>query len=297
MLKGIREEQAEGCVKDWADREVLEEEYGIDRYEAWYRDEYFENHFAISLEKLSLMLPPDFMENPKSYNGESGCLLEMCEDNKRDTILHTIENMVDYDTNIEIVTMDMACGYRSYIQECLPRATIVVDKFHVYQDFLTKVGTVKTKITEHIKSRINAMPEGPEKEHLNAIMKMAQANNYLFRFGEEKIAGDPSRLSKMANICEAFPEFNHLRLIRTGFERIYASADRASAEAVCDKWAKLIPPAGHKQITAWEEHFHVDAELFAELRPFRNTITRNWRNEIFNYFNVNCQFTNAVAKD
>lgn len=33
-----------------------------------YRDEYFENHFAISLEKLSLMLPPDFMENPKSYN-------------------------------------------------------------------------------------------------------------------------------------------------------------------------------------------------------------------------------------
>ena len=127
-------------------------------------------------------------------------------------------------------------------------------------------------------------------------MKMAQANNYLFKFGEGKIAEDSSRLSKMANICEAFPEFNHLRLIRTGFERIYASTDRASAEAVCDKWAKLIPPAGHKQITAWEEHFHVDAELFAELRPFRNTITRNWRNEIFNYFNVNCQFTNAVAE-
>lgn len=68
MLKGIREEQAEGCIKDWADRDALEEEYGIDRYEAWYRDEYFENHFVISLEKLSLMLPPDFIENPKSYN-------------------------------------------------------------------------------------------------------------------------------------------------------------------------------------------------------------------------------------
>ena len=68
MLEGIREEQAEGCVKDWADRDVLEEEYGIDRYEAWYRDEYFENHFVISLEKLSLMLPPDFIENLKSYN-------------------------------------------------------------------------------------------------------------------------------------------------------------------------------------------------------------------------------------
>ena len=68
LLQSVREEQQDGCVKDWADRDVLEEEYGIDRYEAWYRDEYFENHFAISLEKLSLMLPPDFMENPKSYN-------------------------------------------------------------------------------------------------------------------------------------------------------------------------------------------------------------------------------------
>ena len=68
LLQSVREEQQDGCVKDWADRDVLEEEYGIDRYEAWYRDEYFENHFVISLEKLSLMLPPDFMENTKSYN-------------------------------------------------------------------------------------------------------------------------------------------------------------------------------------------------------------------------------------
>lgn len=68
LLQSVREEQQDGCVKDWADRDVLEEEYGIDRYEAWYRDEYFENHFVISLEKLSLMLPPDFIENPKSYN-------------------------------------------------------------------------------------------------------------------------------------------------------------------------------------------------------------------------------------
>lgn len=229
-------------------------------------------------------------------DGESGCLLEMCADNKRDTILHTIENMVDYDTNIEIVTMDMACGYRSYIQECLPHATIVVDKFHVYQDFLTKVSMVKTKITERITSRINAMPEGPEKDRLTAIKKMAQSNNYLFKFGAEKMSEDPNRLSKMANICDAFPEFNHLRLIRTGFERIYASPDRASAEAICDKWAKLIPPAGYKQAAAWEEHYKVDADLFADLRAFSNTITRNWRNEIFNYFNVNCQFTNAVAE-
>ena len=68
MLMGIREEQAEGCVKDWADRDALEEECYTDFYEAWHYDEYSENHFTISLEKLSLMLPPEFIEKLKSYN-------------------------------------------------------------------------------------------------------------------------------------------------------------------------------------------------------------------------------------
>ena len=62
MLKGIREEQAEGCVKDWADRDALEEENCTDFYEAWHRDEYSEKHFTASIEKLSLTLPQRIIE-------------------------------------------------------------------------------------------------------------------------------------------------------------------------------------------------------------------------------------------
>lgn len=62
MLKGIREEQAEGCVKDWAERDALEEEYCTDFYEAWHRDEYSEKHFTASIEKLSLILPQRIIE-------------------------------------------------------------------------------------------------------------------------------------------------------------------------------------------------------------------------------------------
>ena len=62
MLKGIREEQAEGCVKDWAERDALEEEYCTDFYEAWHRDEYSEKHFTASIEKLSLALPQKITE-------------------------------------------------------------------------------------------------------------------------------------------------------------------------------------------------------------------------------------------
>lgn len=62
MLKGIREEQAEGCIKDWADRDALEEDYCTDFYEAWHRDEYSEKHFTASIEKLSLTLPQRIIE-------------------------------------------------------------------------------------------------------------------------------------------------------------------------------------------------------------------------------------------
>lgn len=62
MLKGIREEQAEGCVKDWAEKDALEEEYCTDFYEAWHRDEYSEKHFTASIEKLSLTLPQRIIE-------------------------------------------------------------------------------------------------------------------------------------------------------------------------------------------------------------------------------------------
>lgn len=68
LLQSVREEQEDGCVKDWADRDVLEEEYGSDFYEAWHYDEYSKNHFTISLEKLSLMLLPELIEKSKSYN-------------------------------------------------------------------------------------------------------------------------------------------------------------------------------------------------------------------------------------
>ena len=62
MVKGISEEQAEGCIKDWADRDALEEEYCTDFYEAGHRDEYSEKHFTASIEKLSLTLPQRIIE-------------------------------------------------------------------------------------------------------------------------------------------------------------------------------------------------------------------------------------------
>lgn len=62
LLQSVREEQQDGCVKDWAAKDALEEEYCTDFYEAWHRDEYSEKHFTASVEKLSLTLPQRIIE-------------------------------------------------------------------------------------------------------------------------------------------------------------------------------------------------------------------------------------------
>ena len=66
----------------------------------------------------------------------------------------------------------------------------------------------------------------------------------------------------MADACRTFPELNHLRLIKEGFERIYEEAEtREQAEALYAEWEKLIPPSGKKQIAVGRK-YHVQASFF-----------------------------------
>lgn len=65
---------------------------------------------------------------------QTGKLLDILVDNKRDTMIEGIKGLKDWDKNIEIVTVDMNSGYVSWLPELLPNATIVIDKFHVVKN-------------------------------------------------------------------------------------------------------------------------------------------------------------------
>ena len=227
---------------------------------------------------------------------ENRTLLEMCPDNKKNTVIAAIEQMVGYDTNIEVVTMDMSCGYRTYVQECLPNAIIVIDRFHVCQSVYEKIAKARSKIMAYIGTLIHAEPEGGVKKRMIAVRNLAQTNTYLFKFNAKNLAKSDKRINAMANICATFPEFNHLRLIKEYFDRIYTAPDRQTAEAYCKEWAELIPSSGSRQIEAWKKRFKVEPELFDDLRSAKNTLTKKWHNEIFNYFEPHSRFTNAVTE-
>lgn len=118
---------------------------------------------------------------------EGGVLLELTEDNKSETMQKAIESMEGYDENVEFVCMDMTRGYKSVIMLCMPKAKIVVDKFHVVRYIYT--------VTEKARKQIFAKLK--------------------------KLVADASRTSLLARLCQTFPELNELRIVKMRAEKIY----------------------------------------------------------------------------
>lgn len=226
----------------------------------------------------------------------TGYLLEMTEDNKRDTIIRVIESMVDYDKNIKVVTTDMANGYKSAIQECLPNAKIVVDKFHVFQLLNRKMSKPKSAIMAEIKKQIENAPTLEESNRLRGVYNLIVKNRFLFRFGAKELTKKPERMIILANACQTFPELNHLRLIKEGVEKIYNCNTRAEAEAAYEEWVKLIPPRSQKLIPEWERTYGVRASVFSTDIASFGRVMKMWHKEIFAYFDPGCRVTNAVAE-
>lgn len=229
-------------------------------------------------------------------DGETGNLLEITENNSPETIKKTIMSLNGYE-NITHVTMDMANGYKAVVEEVFGiDAKIIVDKWHVLHDLATKISKSRTAIIEYLNIKISKIDDHAERERFKAIKKLATDNGYLFKFSFENVMAKDTLRQIMAEVCAAFPEFNHLRLIKQGFEDIYKLKTRAEAERAFDAWCKLIPPSGKKQAEAWEHEYGVPTELYEEFRPLKNTMAGRWRVEIFNYFDKDGHITNAIAE-
>lgn len=211
---------------------------------------------------------------------ENGILLEMSPDNRGETVKKVIMSMDGWE-NIEVVTTDMAQGYRPVIEEVLPKAKLVVDKYHVVQQLSTAVKKTRTLLTELSHKEVNEMPAGEEKRLRDEVLRRAGKDSYLFKFNEGNVMGNPFRKSLMADLCFHFPNFNMLRLLKDGFMRVYACESREEAEEVYQEWEKILRKA--------------DEKIFAEFHRFGRTV-KNWHNEIFQYFEPGFKYTNAASE-
>lgn len=231
-------------------------------------------------------------------DGESGRLLEMTEDTKAETIKRAITSLKNYE-NVRFVTTDMAGGYKSVIEQIYgSQVSLVVDKWHVLNDLYKKIAKCRTAIIEYLNTVVPREPESPVKAHRMAVKKMAAEDGYLFKYGNEKLEKKPTRLQLITEVCLTFPEYNHLRLLKEGFERIYSCQTRAEATATFEEWMLLVPPSGATQRHNWELKYRVPASLFDEMKSLKKTVSETWNKEIFNYFDTGVvqPLTNAIAE-
>ena len=210
---------------------------------------------------------------------ENHKLIDILPDNKRHTMTDAIQQLPFYEC-IEVVTMDMSAGYVSLVEEILPQATIVIDKFHVIQDLQRKISTTRTAIRNCLIETVKQIEDDAERKQKEELLTEMGKDSYLFKYRTKRLPKNQRRLALMAKLCETFPPVNTLRILKEGLEHMYEANTRAEAEAIYDEWQKLVP---------------VKDPLFADLRTMKGTMQR-WHKYIFNYFEPGCRYTNGVTE-
>lgn len=163
---------------------------------------------------------------------------------------------------VAVAVMDMSEGYRQVVQLCLPRATIVVDRFHAVR----RVG----QALDRVRLRLQ---RGRGDERKGRLYRLRYA---LLKMPDEWTEGERLGLEEL---FEQFPELKRAWELKEEFRAWYDSPDRATAEKELLAWEQAIKEKGPAEYQA----------LFAE-----GSMLGSWREELLNYFDHS--FTNGYTE-
>lgn len=150
---------------------------------------------------------------------------------------------------VEVIVMDMHEPFRQAVQMCLPKANIVVDKFHV----ITHINQALDKVRTRLQS----------KESQGRRWLLFHSRYLLLRKAESLSAEEQLKLRRLFSL---YPELGIAWKLKEFLREWYKSSNRAEAEVSLCHWEESVHKAGLKE-------FGTGLPMF-----------RNWRNEILNYF-------------
>ena len=158
------------------------------------------------------------------------------------------------------VTMDFAPGYAKAVEQVLPEALIVIDKFHVVQEVNRCLDNVRKDLQRDYRS------QGVD------IRRFKRARNLFMTNWEDLSVSGSERLSEW---FEEFGDLYDAYMCKESFRDIYITADtKEQAETMFDAWVESIP----------------DFESFVAMRK---TMLRR-RDHILNYWEA--PYTNAYTE-
>jgi transposase len=219
------------------------------------------------LGKLELVTP-DWMGLDELYilskfrgvvtNVKDRTLVDMLPNRSKVAVIRYLAGIDDRE-KIKLVAIDMWNPYREAIREVLPHARIVVDKFHVVRMANEALERIRKahRVSLPIRGRLQLKDD-----------------RWMMLTNPEKL--DAGRALLLEEMLSRFP------LLKAGY---------GAKERFREVWRAESMPAAQEAYARWE------AELPEEVRPAFNDLTtamRNWRAEIFTYFDT--RVTNAYTE-
>lgn len=161
---------------------------------------------------------------------------------------------------VQIVTIDMTGPYKDVIQAIMPRARIVIDKFHVlrYADDALK----------HVRAKARSKAAG-------GTGKNPRRNVTLLRKRAHRL--NPAQLFEIDGILANNPLVKDGYEAKERFHDIWKATTRKDAEKLFDEWAATIPDS----VGRW----------FGKIAK----MVQRWRPEVFAYFEYPA--TNAITEN
>lgn len=191
-------------------------------------------------------------------NIERHCLFDLRPSRAKVELLAYFKAIPDQG-NIEWVTMDMYHVYRQVVQASLPRARIVIDRFHIQR--------MANEVLEKMRKRFRKTL--PDRQRL----KLKDERFLLLKRQHDL---KPAEVEKLLAWFAQFPLLSEAHALREGFLAIWDEPNRSAAEQAWKRWQENVP-----------------AELRDDFKTLTTAMT-SWHDEIFNYFEN--RMTNAFTE-
>ena len=222
-----------------------------------------------------------------------------------DSIKKNLLVKLDHPEVVKVVTMDMCAPYREAVLDTLPKARIVVDRFHVVKSLNDKTATVASRIYHKEKEKLAALiredkengsndisvnsltrlikiggPQAANAERLKLLIE-CYSNSY---FKNSKDRMDTNTEIKLTSLFREFSEFRELYLLKEGMrETFFDFPSKDEARKYADMQEAKIQ--GKPE--------------YAALKVFFKTLNHSdWTRYIYSYFDdpIGDRYSNAIAE-
>jgi len=183
---------------------------------------------------------------------ERKCILAVLSDRKKETLIEWLSDLTDQQRKaIRYVSIDMWKPYKQAAIKMLPKAKVVVDRFHVMKHLNERLSQIRRKVQKNAKD--------------TALVTAFKGSRWiLVRNREDLSSKDEAKLREILNLS---PELRPIYLLKEEFRFIFDKIDsREKAE---------------RFLSAWKQKALITGNMF--LIRFVKTLT-NWWQHILNYF-------------